>query len=338
MVAERQDGMAPPKADDWPVVESSKEPKRDKRGGENLPWLLGGVVFAALLLVLLVHFRQETNPAQQLAAKADRVDAISRMQLGLAAASEAEKSAVLAITDEDSQTFANQSRTVTADVERDLRDFGMSFTAGGTQHEKELLTRFSESFQNLKAIDEQVLTLAVKNTNLKAYSLLFGEATKTLEEMDAALSRVIAKYADSTEAKRVMTMAFDARIGVLKIQTQLAPHIAEESDDKMDQMEVPMRKEETQIRMDLASLASTAKLKGDADLVAASLQFAHYEEIKTRILALSRENTNVHSLALSLTQKRNALALSLDALNALKVAILDEPIAGITYGRPPKPR
>jgi len=57
MVAERQDGMAPPKADDWPVVESSKEPKRDKRGGENLPWLLGGVVFAALLLVLLVHFR-----------------------------------------------------------------------------------------------------------------------------------------------------------------------------------------------------------------------------------------------------------------------------------------
>jgi hypothetical protein len=35
--------------------------------------------------------------------------------------------------------------------------------------------------------------------------------------MDAALSRVIAKHADSADAKRVMTMAFDARIGVLGI-------------------------------------------------------------------------------------------------------------------------
>jgi hypothetical protein len=178
----------------------------------------------------------------------------------------------------------------------------------------------------------------VKNTNLKAYSLLFGEAAETLEEMDAALSRVIAKHANSTEAKRVMAMAFDARIDVLKIQTQLAPHIAEESDEKMDQMEIPMRQEETQIRKDLAGLASTARPRGDPDLATAVSQFARYEEIKTRILALSRENTNVRSLALSLRQKRNALALSLDALNALKVAILDEPIAGITYGRPPKPR
>jgi hypothetical protein len=32
------------------------------------------------------------------------------------------------------------------------------------------------------------------------------------------------------------------------------------------------------------------------------------------------------------------MALCLDALNALKVAILDEPIAGVTYGRVPKPR
>jgi len=323
---------------DGPVAELSKEPIGNRRGGETLPWLVGGVVVAILFLVILVHFRQETNPAQQLAAKASRVDIVSRMQLGLAAASEAEKSAVLALTDKDSQTFAAQSRAVIAGVEGDLQDFGTSLTAGGTEHEKELLARFSKSFQNLKAIDEQVLALAVKNTNLKAYSLLFGEAATTLEEMDAALSRVIAKHAESPDAKRVMTMAFDARIGILRIHTQLAPHIAEESDEMMDQIEVQMRKEETQIERNLAGLASTAKPVGAPDLAAAVSQFARYEKIKARILALSRENTNVRSLTLSLSQKRNALALSLDALNALKVAILDETIAGVSYGRPPKPR
>jgi hypothetical protein len=44
-------------------------------------------------------------------------------------------------------------------------------------------------------------------------------------------------------------------------------------------------------------------------------------------------------LALSLNQKRQAMVLCLDALNALKQEILGEPIAGVTaYGRLPKPR
>ena len=59
---------------------------------------------------------------------------------------------------------------------------------------------------------------------------------------------------------------------------------------------------------------------------------------RRRILALSLENTNVRSLALSLNQKRKAMILCLDALNALKEAVLEEPIAGVTYGRPPNPR
>ncbi|HEX7622915.1 MAG TPA: hypothetical protein VF400_05030, partial [Anaeromyxobacteraceae bacterium] len=66
--------------------------------------------------------------------------------------------------------------------------------------------------------------------------------------------------------------------------------------------------------------------------------YARFTKIKIQILALSRENTNVRSLALSLNQKRKAMLLCLDALNALKQAVLEEPIAGVTYGRPPNPR
>ena len=305
---------------------------------ENLPWLVGGVVFLVLLLAFLLYFRQEANSAQQLSDKASRVDAVARMQLGLAAESEAEKSSVLAITDKDSQIFADQARAATAGVERERQAFGGLLATVGTKREQDLLAQFTDTFGNLKKLDEEVLALAVKNTNLKAYGLLFGAAASTLAEMDAALSRVIAKHADSPSAQRVMPMAFGARIEVLRIQTLLAPHIAEESDAKMNQMEAAMAKEEAQIRKDLDGLTSFAKPKGDADVVAAVSQFGHYEELKAQILALSRENTNVRSLALSLNQKRKATAVCLDALNALKVAILEEPIAGVTYGRVPKPR
>jgi len=305
---------------------------------ENLPWLIGGVVFLVLLLAFLLYFRQEANSAQQLADKASRVDIVARMQLGLASESEAEKSAVLAITDKDSQTFADQARAATGEVERERQEIGVLLTTVGTKREQDLLAQFTDAFGNLKKLDEEVLRLAVKGTNLKAYGLLFGAASSTLAEMDSALSRVIAKHADSPGTQRVMPMAFGARIGVLRIQTLLAPHIPEESDAKMDQLEASMAKEEAQIRSDLDSLTSLAKPKGDADVVAAVSQFSRYEELKAQILALSRENTNVRSLALSLNHKRKAMTVCLDALGALKEAILQEPIAGVTYGRPEKPR
>ena len=210
--------------------------------------------------------------------------------------------------------------------------------AGGTESEKELLARFSQVFTDLQRIDNEVLNLAVKNTNVKAYSLAFGPAAEAVKEMNAALSRLVAAHADSQEAKRVMLLAFGAQTGALRIQTLLPPHIAEESDQKMDEMEALMAKNDQEVRQDLEGLAAIQSLSGNADLKTASSSYARYSEIRLQILKLSRENTNVRSLAISLNQKRKAMLLCQEALIALKQAILEEPIAGVTYGPPAHPR
>jgi hypothetical protein len=305
---------------------------------EDALWMGAGAVILAALMLVVWHFRREESPAQQLAFKAARVDLVGRMELALARGSEAEKSAVLAITDQDSQRFADQARAAVAEVDRERQELAKLLETGGTPRERDLLAQFSLLFGKLQRIDDEVLQLAVKNTNLKANALLFGPAAETLAEMDGALSRVMARTAGSPDARQVMLLAFGARTEVLRIQTLLAPHIAEESDSKMDQLEAAMLLQEVQARKDLAGLAALPSLKGNADLAKASSSFARYGEIKARILALSRENTNVRSLALSLNQKRNAMILCLDSLNALKQAILEEPIAGVTYGRPSSPR
>jgi hypothetical protein len=302
------------------------------------PWLVAGILCLALLLVVVWHFRQDAGPTQQLAFKASRVDVVGQMQLALASASEAEKSAVLATTDQESKTFADQARVATAEVERVRKELGSLLSAGGTQHEKDLLAQFSQAFANLQRVDDEVLRLAVMNTNLKAYDLLFGPAAGALAEMETALAHVVAKHAESPGAKRMMLMAFGARIGVLHIHAQLSPHIAEENDAKMDQMEASMTKEEKQVREDLDGLAAILGPEADPDVRVAAERFARYIELKARILVLSRENTNVRSLALSLNQKRKAMILCLDALDTLKQAVLDEPVAGVTYGRPARPR
>lgn len=314
------------------------EPGRIAADREMLLWFVAGVAILASLMLVVWHFRSEASPARELAFKASRVDLVERIQLALASASEAEKSAVLATTDQDSRTLADQARAATAEVERERQELGRLLATGGTQRERDLLAQFTETFGNLRRIDDEVLQLAVKNTNLKAYALSFGPAAETLSEMDAALSRVVAKRAASPEAKRMMLLAFGARIAVLRIQALLAPHIAEESDANMDRLEASMAGEEQQVRKDLDGLAALPALHGDADLATAASSFVRYSELKAKILALSRENTNVRSLALSLNQKRKALFLSGDVLNALRQAVLEEPIAGVDYGRPPNPR
>jgi hypothetical protein len=296
---------------------------------------------AALLLIcilVVLHFYKNQNPAAQLAFKARRVDLVGRMQFDLASASESEKSAVLAITDQDSQTFADQARAASAKVEQERRELRELLTAGGTQGEKDLLTQFTEAFAEFQRIDNDLLALAVKNTNLKAYSLAFGPAATALKEMNAALSRLVAANADSPKAKSTMLLAFGAQISALRIQTLLPPHIVEENDKKMDELETLMASEDAQVLKNLDGLVALPEFRNDPELATATAHYAEFSKIKMQILALSRENTNVRSLSISLNQKRKVMLVCQATLSTLQQAILAEPIAGVTYGTPVRPR
>jgi hypothetical protein len=289
---------------------------------------VGAAVLLAVILLVL-HFQNLRNPAAQLAFKATRVELVERRRLALASASEAEKSAVMAITDEDSQTYADQARASTATVEHGRRELEKLLEPSGTTNEKDLVTQFSQAFAEFQRIDNDLLSLAVKNTNLKANSLAFGPAAAALKEMDTALSRVVAARGNSTSADdlKVMPLADGARIAALRLLTLLPPHIAEESDQKMDEMEAVMTTEDQAVRQNLERLAGLPNLSDNPDLTTATARYARFAELKTQILTLSRENTNVRSLAISLNQKRKAMLICQDALAALEQAIQAEPIA-----------
>src|ERR1035437_1494095 len=124
-----------------------------KHGINDVRWMVTGAVVLCLFIVLVLYFHKGQDPAAQLTFKARRVDLVERMQLDIASASEAEKSAVLAITDQDSQTFADQARAASAKVEQERRELGELLTVGGTQDERELLAQFTKAFAKFQHID-----------------------------------------------------------------------------------------------------------------------------------------------------------------------------------------
>jgi hypothetical protein len=309
-----------------------------KPGINEVVWMAAGAAALLIFTLVVLRLREGRDPATQLDFKARRADLVGRMQLDVASASEAEKSAVLAITDQDSQTFADQARAAAGKVEEQRRELGGLLTTAGTEVERDLLAQFTAAFAEFQRVDSDLLTLAVKNTNIKAYSVAFGPAATAIKEMSAALARLVATNADSPDAKTTMLLAFGAQVSALRIQTLLPPHIAEESDQKMDELEALMATEDTQVRNNLDRLTALPKFSKDPEVATATARYAEFSKIRTQILALSRENTNVRSLSISLNQKRKVMLVCQAALSALQQAILAEPIAGTTYGTPARPR
>lgn len=307
-----------------------------RTGLKQLFWVAGGTVVLVAVLLVALRLHKEGTLAAQLAFKTRRVELIDRIRLDLATASEAEKSAVMAITDRESQTFADQARAASAAAEAERKDLELLVGPGGTKGEREWLSQFSRAFAECQRIDGELLSLAVKNTNLKAYSLAFGPAAEAISEMDRALSRMIAEYEASSlpQARRVMLLASGAQSGALRIQSLLPPHISEESDQKMDQLESLMTQEDLKVRKDLAALRATPGPGGSSDWTSADSSYARFSTTRKEIMRLSRQNTNVRSLTISLNQKRTAFLLCQDALAALEKAIRDEPVSDVTPDMP----
>ena len=289
---------------------------------------------AALLLALVglaLYSGAARSPAQQLAARAEKVELVDAMSVALESAAEAEKSAVLAITDQDSQAFADQARAASSTVQQRQRDLETVLQRRGTDDEKRLLEKFGQVFADFQRVDDQILALAVKNTNLKAYALAYGPAADTLQDMEAALAPLTTEPATAKLALR-------AEVAALHVQSLLPPHIAEETDEKMASLEADMARAEHEVRQDLDAIAALGNLRQSPDLEAVASAWSRYLELKARILVLSHENTNVVSLTLSLNRKRQVTAACQSALTELRDAIKVEPIAGGTYFHPALPR
>jgi len=290
--------------------------------------IAGGTVLVLVLALLAIHYRQEHGIAARAALRATRLDRVDRMRTALLASSDAEKSAVIATTDEASQGFAEQSRAASAVVEAKRNELAKLLETGGTGVERDLLARFSQAFAECQRIDRELLELSVKNTNLKAYDLDFGPAAEALARMDAALSHIMKDLAISAEpkAREGMRLAAGAQSGAWRIQALLPPHIFEDGEPHMGELEGRMAKEDRGVREDLEGLAGLLG-SGNPQLATARGAYAQFTELRARILELSRQNTNVRSLVLSLNQKRQAVRAGLDELDALESAIRDEPLS-----------
>jgi len=234
--------------------------------------------------------------------------------------SDAANRAVMADTDEASLAFAREAEQATAAIPKDADALGRVLQDLGYSNEIRLLGEFNSRFAEYRELDRRILDLAVENTNLKAQRLSFGPAQEAATAFRDSLEAVAAAspphdkwQVDALVARAVATLR--------AIQVLQAPHIANADEAVMTRMEKEMAASESAVRSALEMLGRIAPPASRPRLAAASASLDQFLELNTQIIALSRRNTNVRSLALSLDQKRTLTTACEESLRALRDAL-----------------
>ena len=271
------------------------------------------------LVLTLAGCRGDPSAALAELAEARRLAADLRVQLSKSA--DASNRAVMADTDEASLVFAHEAEQTTQTVQGDVAALAPHLRNLGYPTEVRFLDEFAGRFAAYLTLDRNVLELAVENTNLKAQRLSFGPARGAADSFRDALETV---SLGSKDRCRVESLVARAVLAVRDIQVLQAPHIAESDDAAMTRMETEMGGLEVAASDALDRISGLVDSKAQPQLAAALASLARFKDVSRQIVALSRRNSNVRSLALSLREKPGLTAACDDSLRSLEEALAKE--------------
>jgi len=251
-------------------------------------------------------------------AEAHRI--ASRLRVEFSHAADASNRAVMTDTDEGSKAAAHEAEQATQAVDKDIEALRPILGHLGDGGEVDLLDRFKTRFDQYKALDADILPLAVENTNIKAQRLAFGPAQDAVNAY-RQLVKAASRMAVGPNVAAAEGAAGRGAIAVLEIQVAEARHIAESQEPVMTGIEGAMQGSQEEARTALAFLTRLTPPGAAALLAGASQALDKLIATNTQIVALSRRNSNVRSLALSLGKKRTVTAECDELLQALEESL-----------------
>lgn len=274
---------------------------------------------AETLFVVVMAAACTASPAQ-LTKLVEARRLASELQVEFTKASDAANRAVMANSSEAASSAvdeAKRTRQVVQDHATTLRTMLESLRYEDDMH---YLDGFTSRFEEYKRLDDEILTLAVESTNVKAQRLSFGAAQQAADAVRQALDAAVHNRGTG-DTCQIALLASQAHNAVLEIQVLQAPHIAEADDALMTRMEAEMATSASAARKALDSLKRTLTGTAAPHIERAEAALDRFLEINREIVALSRRNSNVRSLALSFGRKRVVAAECADQLRSLDEAL-----------------
>ncbi|WP_043645432.1 hypothetical protein [Fundidesulfovibrio putealis] len=287
-------------------------------------WVFGllGVAALAVLLYFVGGSRQGLRVEELLATQVRKGQVVAQMRIDLLTAVEAEKNVLLAGTVQAAGDFADKARKASDAVEKGRVELEAISRRDDIAPQTELLAQFSKAWTEFRTIDAVLLELAVQKTNDQAARLSATRGLDLLLSFQKSLESAMFRGPQgATGSQFLPVQCFKAYAGAATVLGLQAPHIAESVDANMDALEARIAAAAAQTRAALDAAQSAAPGSAKADLAEARAVFGEFMAVNAKIIALSRINSDVKSLALSMERKRMVAASCLDTLGELQDSI-----------------
>lgn len=274
----------------------------------------------ATLVILAGAMTACAPPQMALTQLLDARRVASELHVQFTQAADASNRAVMADTDPVAAAAAGEARTARAVVERNVATLRGLLQSLGYGDDLGALEAFAGRYDEYRRVDDEILPLAVENTNVKAQRLSFGPAQEAAEAFRVALDRAV-MAGDDKRSWHSQALAARAVSAVRRVQVLQAPHIAEADLAVMSRMEQEMAASEADARSAVRQLAAVLPASNSRQLADAIAALDRFAATNKELIALSRRNSDVHSLALSLGRKRTVTAECEAQLRALDQAL-----------------
>ena len=282
------------------------------------PWLITIIVLCGLTVIGILY-KDKITPLE---SELKKIQIVSSLRIHLLEAIEAEKNAVLAITDEASKTYADEARSASNKVENSRRDLEASIQQAGTsKKEQETVAEFNSCWIEFRKLDEEILELATQNSNLKAQKLSSTQFSREVTAFEKSLRTLIRQDIRDNKPRFITVHSYEAITAILQLFALHKEHIEEIDDKEMDRIESEMKNYLDTAKRALHELSSIPELRGSTELVNAEATYKRIMEINAEVVRLSRLNTNIKSSELSLGKKRLISAKCQEILGVLQDTI-----------------
>ncbi len=246
---------------------------------------------------------------------AHNVEMVNRLKVQIAHAIRFEKNAVLTTSAQDGRNHADQSRKAIEQAQMILQEIIPSFESAAPEA-RNMIGQMNRALDDLQKHQQQVLELAVLNTNVQATSLLTGKLAPKFDACRAALTLIKERSEREASALPAAEASGDKKLKlaqkIAKIQNligktweleqNLYVHISQADESAMSRSDRKIEATLRQLDEGLRSLITAGDERDISDLNRVIPQLEEWGATVGEITRLSHINSNTRSLELTLTQ------------------------------------
>ncbi|MCU0872962.1 MAG: methyl-accepting chemotaxis protein [Pirellulaceae bacterium] len=277
--------------------------------------LIVGILVLCVLVVAVMGYRRLGDINQRVQHMVDvtsqKVLLTVSIRANLQGTRRMEIRAVLTPDDKESQDYATQTQDVAKQLEATYADLDKLIEAGASPAERQALQKFDQSWQEYRTNQEQVLKLAVENSNVKSHALAAGKLSEKVAAIQQAaatglrqIERLRAEALPANDAKSLLPLDRDyqslARLQVLALDMhrQVNLHVYDTTDEEMDRLDEQFASWQKEADERLAQLAESTDSRGLAWAEPLSNAFRELRPLTAQLQKLLRANTNARSAEL----------------------------------------